>query len=69
MVRADQGELTKLPEIASFSSLVSLGVVHDQQRARRVVEFWVVTHATDGSLQQRLLGVASGLACGLERSQ
>ena len=33
MVRADQGELTKVPEIATFSSLVSLGVVHDQQRA------------------------------------
>ena len=33
MVRADQGELTKLPGIATFSSLVSLGVVHDQQRA------------------------------------
>ena len=31
--RADQGELTKLPGIATFSSLVSLGVVHDQQRA------------------------------------
>ena len=36
---------------------------------RRVVEFWVVAHATDGSLQQRLLGVACGLACGRERSQ
>ena len=47
MVRADHGELTKLPGIATFSSLVSLGVVHDQQRARRVVEFWVVTHATN----------------------
>ena len=34
-----------------------------------VVEFWVVTHATDGSLQQRLLDVASGLACGHERLQ
>ena len=33
MVRADQGELTKVPEIATFSSLVSLGVVYDQQRA------------------------------------
>ena len=33
MVRADRGELTKLPGIATFSSLVSLGVVHDQQRA------------------------------------
>ena len=33
MVRADQGVLTKLPGIATFSSLVSLGVVHDQQRA------------------------------------
>ena len=33
MVRADQGELTKVPEIATFSSLVSLGAVHDQQRA------------------------------------
>ena len=33
VVRADQGELTKLPGIATFSSLVSLGVVHDQQRA------------------------------------
>ena len=33
MVRVDQGELTKLPGIATFSSLVSLGVVHDQQRA------------------------------------
>ena len=33
MVRADQGELTKLPEIAAFSSAVWLGVVHDQQRA------------------------------------
>ena len=46
-MRADHGELTKLPGIATFSSLVSLGVVHDQQRARRVVEFWVVTHATN----------------------
>ena len=27
MVRADQGELTKLPGIATLSSLVSLGVV------------------------------------------
>ena len=42
MVRADpmmgpisinQGELTKLPGIAAFSSAVWLGVVHDQQRA------------------------------------
>ena len=33
VVRADQGKLTKLPGIATFSSLVSLGVVHDQQRA------------------------------------
>ena len=32
-MRADQGELTKLPGIVTFSSLVSLGVVHDQQRA------------------------------------
>ena len=29
----------------------------------------MVAHATDGSLQQRLLGVAIGLACGRERSQ
>ena len=33
MVRADQDELTKLPGIAAFSSVVWLGVVHDQQRA------------------------------------
>ena len=33
MGRADQGELTKLPGIATFDSLVSLGVEHDQQRA------------------------------------
>ena len=29
----------------------------------------MVAHATDGSLQQRLLDVASGLACGHKRSQ
>ena len=29
----------------------------------------MVSHATDGSLQQRLLGVAIGLACGRERLQ
>ena len=29
----------------------------------------MVAHATDGSLQQRLLGVAIGLACGHKRSQ
>ena len=29
----------------------------------------MVAHAIDGSLQQRLLGVASGLACGHKRSQ
>jgi hypothetical protein len=33
VVRADQGELTKLPGIATLSSVVPLGVVHDQQRA------------------------------------
>ena len=33
MVRADQGELTKLPRIAAFSSAMWLGVVHDQQQA------------------------------------
>ena len=32
MVRADQGELTKLPGIATISSTVWLEVVHDQQR-------------------------------------
>ena len=35
MVRADRGELTKLPGNAAFSSAMWLGVVHDQQRAGR----------------------------------
>ena len=72
MVRADQGELTKLPGIATPCSLVPLGVVHDQQRAP-----YDVGSKSSGStptliarsLQQLLLGIARGLACGRKRSQ
>ena len=78
---ADQGELTKFPGIAAalrvqLARRVSLlhwewCTINNELRTvrRRVVEFWVVAHATDGSLQQRLLVVASGLTCGCKRSQ
>ena len=69
----------KLPGIAAFSrSAVWLGVVHDQQhtsleqRAPYDVGSWSsgwMLTLIAGSLGYRLLGVASGLACGRERWQ